>query len=105
MQKSQVPHPSLPVLLYPSFICYNSIEKSRKEASMDLHVSKNIEEWRETTARQAKDKTAERQAKFITSSHIEVPDLATEEDLQDFGAHAKLGYAGEFPFTRGIHPG
>src|SRR5438270_1672879 len=73
--------------------------------AMEPHVSKNIEEWRETTARKAKDKTAERQAKFITSSHIEVPDLTTEEDLQDFDAHEELGYAGEFPFTRGIHPG
>src|SRR5205823_13763952 len=39
------------------------------------------------------------------SSNIEVPELATEEDLQDFDAHEKLGYAGEFPFTRGVHPG
>src|SRR5207248_9671926 len=37
--------------------------------------------------------------------NIEVPELATEEDLRDFDAHEKLGYAGEFPFTRGAHPG
>jgi methylmalonyl-CoA mutase, N-terminal domain len=73
--------------------------------AMDLHVSRNAEEWRETTAHKAKEKTAERQKKFATSSNIEVPDLASEEDLQDFDAHDKLGYPGEFPFTRGIHPG
>src|SRR5438552_3522687 len=73
--------------------------------AMEPHVSKSTEEWRETTARKAREKTAERQKEFVTSSHIEVPDLASEEDLQDFDAHDKLGYPGEFPFTRGIHPG
>ncbi len=72
---------------------------------MEPHVSKSTEEWRETTARKAREKTAERQKEFVTSSHFEVPDLASEEDLQDFDAHDKLGYPGEYPFTRGIHPG
>src|ERR671924_2424507 len=72
---------------------------------MEPHVSKSTEEWRKTTAHQAREKTAERQQEFVTSSHIEVPDLASEEDLERFDAHAKLGYPGEFPFTRGVHPG
>jgi methylmalonyl-CoA mutase N-terminal domain/subunit len=71
---------------------------------MDQHQSKSVEEWRETTARKAKGKAAGRQEKFETSSHIEVPDLATEEDVQDFDAQSKLGYPGEFPFTRGVQP-
>ena len=44
---------------------------------MEPHVSKSPEEWRETTARKAREKTAERQKEFVTSSHIEVPDLAS----------------------------
>src|SRR6266536_1521724 len=72
---------------------------------MKLQESKSVDEWRNTTARKAKEKTAERKQQFITSSDIEVPDLASEEDLQDFDAHDKLGYPGEYPFTRGIHPG
>jgi methylmalonyl-CoA mutase N-terminal domain/subunit len=72
---------------------------------MEQHQSKSTEEWRKTTARTAKEKVAERQQKFVTSSDIEVPDLSTEEDLKDFDIHVKLGYPGEFPFTRGIHPG
>ena len=71
---------------------------------MELHQSKSADEWRETTARKAKEKTAERQNRFVTSSDIEIPDLLSEEDLQDFDTHDKLGYPGEFPFTRGIHP-
>ena len=69
---------------------------------MDKHVSKNAEEWRATTARQAREKTAERQQKVTTSSNIEVPDLTTAEDLQQFDVHAQLGYPGEYPFTRGV---
>jgi methylmalonyl-CoA mutase, N-terminal domain len=72
---------------------------------MEQHESKSSEEWRETTAREAKEKTAERQKKFVVSSDIEIPDLPTEEYLHDFDIHDKLGYPGEFPFTRGIHPG
>ena len=72
---------------------------------MEQHESKSSEEWRETTAREAKEKMAERQKKFVVSSDIEIPDLPTEEYLHDFDTHDKLGYPGEFPFTRGIHPG
>src|SRR6266446_5484499 len=71
---------------------------------MELHQSKSTEEWRETTAHKAKEKTAERRDRFVTSSDIEIPDLPTGEDLQNFDTHDKLGYPGEFPFTRGIHP-
>ena len=71
---------------------------------MEPQQSKNIEEWRETTARKAKKKTPERQDRFITSSGIEIPDMSSEEELQDFDPRDKLGYPGEFPFTRGIHP-
>jgi methylmalonyl-CoA mutase N-terminal domain/subunit len=72
---------------------------------MDLHVSKNAEEWRQTTAQRAREKAQQRHEQFVTSSDIPVPDLVTEEDLRDFDTHEKLGYPGEFPFTRGIHPG
>src|SRR5437660_2597564 len=72
---------------------------------MKLQESKSADEWRNTTARKAKEKTAERKQHFFTSSDIEVPDLTTEEDLIDLNMQAKPGYPGEFPFTRGIHPG
>src|SRR5579859_3160516 len=72
---------------------------------MDLQRSQSAEEWRNTTARKAQEKTQQRQPEFVTSSDIEVPALASEEDLRAFDAHEQLGYPGEFPFTRGIHPG
>ncbi len=71
---------------------------------MEQHESHNADEWRATTARKAKERTAERKKKFVTSSAIVVPDLVTAEDLQDFAAQEKLGYPGEYPYTRGVHP-
>ena len=88
---------------------YAIMPLKQKEAAgiMDQHQSKNAEEWRTTTAQAARQKTKERQATFMTSpgSASEVPDLCTAEDLQSFDEHEKLGYPGEFPFTRGVHPG
>src|SRR5205085_6549602 len=69
---------------------------------MELHSSKDAQQWRETSAREARQKTAERQKTFVTSSDIPIPDVVTEEDLQDFDSHTQLGYPGEFPFTRGV---
>ncbi|GAC1636452.1 MAG: methylmalonyl-CoA mutase family protein [Ktedonobacteraceae bacterium] len=70
---------------------------------MDLHTSKNVDEWKEKTA--SGEGAKERKATFVTSSDIEIPRLSTEEDIASFNAHEQLGYAGEFPFTRGIRPG
>ncbi|GAC1403530.1 MAG: methylmalonyl-CoA mutase family protein [Ktedonobacteraceae bacterium] len=72
---------------------------------MDKQVSKSAAEERETTARATKEKTKERQEKFVTSSNIEVPQAATADDIRAEDMQEKLGYPGEFPFTRGIHPG
>src|SRR6266700_2031872 len=72
---------------------------------MGQHVSKNAEEWRKTTARKAQEKTAERKKQFVTSSEIEIPSLASAENLEEFDVQTRLGYPGEFPCTRGVHPG
>jgi methylmalonyl-CoA mutase, N-terminal domain len=71
---------------------------------MEPHMSKDAQEWSETTAREARQKARERQDKFVTSSDIAIPDLLSEEDLQGLDSHAQLGYPGEFPFTRGVQP-
>ena len=42
--------------------------------------------------------------KFFTSSHIEVKDVYTPEDLAGLTPQDKLGQPGEYPFTRGIYP-
>ena len=47
-------------------------------------------------------KQPERKAHFFTDSHIEVERLY--EPRADFDPSERLGYPGQYPFTRGIHP-
>jgi methylmalonyl-CoA mutase N-terminal domain/subunit len=67
-------------------------------------VSASAEEWRATTYRRAVERAPERQPAFTTSSEIAVQPLYTAEDLRDWGPAEKLGYPGEYPYTRGIQP-
>jgi methylmalonyl-CoA mutase N-terminal domain/subunit len=42
--------------------------------------------------------------KFLTSSQIEVKNVYTESDLENFDPSIDLGEPGYFPFTRGVYP-
>jgi methylmalonyl-CoA mutase, N-terminal domain len=73
---------------------------------MERQQSTSAEEWRKRHQKNAHSaQTKGHRARFVTSSGIEVPDLATAENLANFDEHESLGYPGEFPYTRGIHPG
>jgi methylmalonyl-CoA mutase, N-terminal domain len=45
---------------------------------------------------------SERDYPFKTLSDIKVDPVYTPDDLEDFNAGEKLGYPGEYPFTRGV---
>jgi methylmalonyl-CoA mutase, N-terminal domain len=45
-----------------------------------------------------------RAARFMTTSSQDVAPLATPDDLPDFDHDRDLGYPGQYPYTRGIHP-
>ncbi|GMV35165.1 MAG: methylmalonyl-CoA mutase [Chloroflexi bacterium CFX1] len=59
--------------------------------------------WQETTLKKSLDKFKERKERFETSSGIEIPRLATPPE-PDSAYEEKLGYPGEYPFTRGVQP-
>ncbi|PYT11502.1 MAG: hypothetical protein DMF51_15330, partial [Acidobacteria bacterium] len=61
-------------------------------------------DWEETTLRQALDKKAERRTSFTTVSSLPVERLCTPDDLKGWDPVRKLGFPGEPPFTRGVHP-
>ncbi|MDX1534525.1 MAG: methylmalonyl-CoA mutase family protein, partial [Thermoplasmata archaeon] len=46
----------------------------------------------------------ERQERFVTTSSEEVGRLYTPLDVPDLDYLQDLGFPGEFPFTRGVHP-
>lgn len=59
--------------------------------------------WEERTLNPALSKFAERKAEFRTSSGIPIPRLPMPEG-DEGGYLDKLGFPGEYPFTRGVQP-
>ena len=58
----------------------------------------------EDKVREVLQKKGERKERFTTVSDKEVNRLYTPEDIQDLDFERDIGFPGEFPFTRGIHP-
>ena len=61
-------------------------------------------EWEQTTLRKTLADMPERQDSFITTSSEPVERLYTPLDLADFDYLDNLGFPGEYPYTRGVHP-
>ncbi len=67
--------------------------------------SRTKEEWERNTLGPALERGGERPVEFSTVSSMPIARLYTAEDLgADWDAATKLGYPGEYPFTRGIYP-
>ena len=58
--------------------------------------------WEETTLRRSLERLPERRAQFLSQSSEAIDRLYTPTDA-DSDYETRLGYPGEFPFTRGIH--
>ncbi len=51
------------------------------------------------------DRSSERDEEFSTVSSLPIERLYTREDLgPDWNSSEKLGFPGEYPYTRGVHP-
>ena len=59
--------------------------------------------WEETAVNPTLKKFPERKEQFETSSGIPLERLHTPQSL-DAAYHDKLGFPGEYPFTRGVQP-
>jgi methylmalonyl-CoA mutase, N-terminal domain len=66
--------------------------------------SRVLRDWEEGTLRPALDKRPERKKEFTTVSSLPIERLYVPEDLKGWDHVEKLGYPGEPPFTRGVHP-
>ncbi len=62
------------------------------------------DKWEETTLHQSMAKLPERADKFITASGEPVARLFTPLDIPDFDYNNDLGFPGDEPYTRGVHP-
>jgi methylmalonyl-CoA mutase, N-terminal domain len=69
-----------------------------------MDTSKNKREWQEKTLKPSLKRAPEREERFLTNSGLEIDDLYAPDDLQGFDYVQKLGFPGEYPFTRGVQP-
>ncbi len=67
-------------------------------------IKKAEQEWEEKTVKPLIQKRPERKEKFHTDSGFEVKRVYTPADLGDWDYMEKLGFPGQYPFTRGVYP-
>ncbi|MEW6085126.1 MAG: methylmalonyl-CoA mutase family protein [Chloroflexota bacterium] len=78
-----------------------------------MTLQEQYNKWKESTLKRSLEKTPERKARFETTAGIELPRLALPSGL-DSGREDltpaeesylnKLGFPGDYPFTRGVQP-
>lgn len=66
-------------------------------------IKTSSEKWEEIVDR-AISRFPERKEEFTTESNTRVDRLYTPLDIQDMDYKKKLGFPGEYPFTRGVQP-
>jgi methylmalonyl-CoA mutase N-terminal domain/subunit len=87
----------------------------KKECTMT--INEQYSKWKETTLKKSLDKFKERRERFETSAGIEVPRVALPSHASTTGQEnaapplsmeesyeSKVGFPGEYPYTRGVQP-
>jgi methylmalonyl-CoA mutase N-terminal domain/subunit len=60
--------------------------------------------WEKETHDPSLQKMPERKIPFTTVSGVPINNLYTPEDIKDIDFNSEIGWPGEYPYTRGIHP-
>ena len=68
-----------------------------------MTINDQYKKWQENTLKKSLDKFKERKERFETSSGIELPRIGLPS-RNDPDYEVKLGFPGEYPFTRGVQP-
>jgi methylmalonyl-CoA mutase N-terminal domain/subunit len=67
-------------------------------------IKEGLNEWEETTLQKTLNRSLERRDTFITTSSAPVERLYTPLDIAGLDYDRDLGFPGQYPFTRGVHP-
>ena len=68
-----------------------------------MNLQAQYNKWKETTLKKSLDKTSERKTRFETTAGIELPRLSLPGEADPVYPE-RLGFPGEYPFTRGVQP-
>jgi methylmalonyl-CoA mutase N-terminal domain/subunit len=79
--------------------------KNRQAVPAPPKRSRDRDQWEEQTLRPGTERQPERDQEYSTVSSLPIDRLYTPEDLgPEWSYDDKLGYPGEYPYTRGVHP-
>ncbi|OGO18600.1 MAG: methylmalonyl-CoA mutase [Chloroflexi bacterium RBG_16_48_8] len=67
-------------------------------------LRQKLQQWEETTLQPSLSSGKERKESFITTSSEPIHRLYTPLDITDMDFERDLGFPGEYPYMRGIHP-
>ncbi len=67
-------------------------------------ASPDAETWKSTTLAASLKKMPARQEQFTTLSGLPINELYTPADIKNLDQAKDIGYPGEYPYTRGVHP-
>ncbi|HSK65726.1 MAG TPA: methylmalonyl-CoA mutase family protein [Anaerolineales bacterium] len=68
-----------------------------------MTIQDQYEKWQQNILRKSLERFKERKERFETSSGIELPRIGVPS-LEDPGYEEKIGFPGQYPFTRGVQP-
>ncbi|MGZ9236074.1 MAG: methylmalonyl-CoA mutase family protein, partial [Anaerolineales bacterium] len=72
-----------------------------------MTLKDSFQKWQDTILKKSLDKFKERKARFETSSGTEVPRVPMPDasiSLSEEAYMERLGFPGEYPYTRGVQP-
>ena len=67
-------------------------------------IKEGLDKWEETTLQKTLNRFPEQRDTFITTSSAPVERLYIPLDIADLDYERDLGFPGQHPFTRGVHP-
>jgi methylmalonyl-CoA mutase N-terminal domain/subunit len=68
-----------------------------------MTIKESFQKWQDTILKKSLDKFKERKPRFETSSGVELARVSLPQD-DDPDYEQKLGFPGEYPYTRGVQP-
>lgn len=67
-------------------------------------MRQKLAEWQATTLANSLTRLPENKSNFVTTSSESIDRLYTPVDVDELDYFEELGFPGEYPFTRGVHP-
>jgi methylmalonyl-CoA mutase N-terminal domain/subunit len=75
-----------------------------KTTTVKKEFAEKVDAWEQGPLKKVLENAPERAPRFTTVSGYPIRRLYTPADIKDFNYDEKLGFPGEYPYTRGIHP-